>query len=73
MEKVNYLKPRKALNKAFLKVKPNRNEIANISQILSQNEELTEKERAELEAEIDRLVYKALELGSEEFNIIEFL
>jgi len=46
--KVNSLKPRKALNKAFLKVKPNRNEIevfkANLIQLLDRTNETESEE-----------------------------
>ena len=62
---LNALKPRIALNKAFLKVKPNRPEI-----------ELFKKNQISLidntfESRIDQLVYQLYGLTQEEIGIVE--
>jgi hypothetical protein len=58
---VKPLKPRKALNKAFLKVKPNRSDIEKFKANL----------KVLLEHEIDRLVYGLYGLTEEEIGIVE--
>jgi hypothetical protein len=55
------LKPRKALNKAFLKVKPNRSDIEKFKLNLI----------ALKEQEIDRMVYGLYGLTEEEIGIVE--
>ncbi len=55
------LKPRKALNKAFLKVKPNRSDIEKFKANL----------KALLEQEIDWLVYGLYGLTEGEIRIVE--
>ena len=69
--KSNILKSRKALNKAFLKVKPNRSQIEQLKAI---NMSLLEQPAANtfsLEEEIDQLVYLLYGLNEEEIEIIE--
>jgi hypothetical protein len=64
------LKPRKALNKAFLKVKPNRSDIelfkANLIALVEQM-----SETPLLSQEIDWLVYGLYGLTEEEIGIVE--
>ena len=55
--KPNILKPRKALNKAFLKVKPNRSLKEELKGIRMSLLEQPAVNTFSLEAEIDRLVY----------------
>ena len=63
------LKPRKALNKAFLKVKPNRTEIegfkTNLIPLLDRTID------TDLENKIYKLVYQLYNLTEEEIKIIE--
>ena len=69
--KSNKLKPRKALNKAFLKVKPNRSlkeELKGIRMVLL---ELRAENNFSLEADIDRLVYELYWLNAEEIGVIK--
>ena len=54
--KPNILKPRKALNKAFLKVKPNRSQIEQFKENLIQLLKQPEANTFSLKAEMDRLV-----------------
>ncbi|WP_029035621.1 DUF7149 domain-containing protein [Salinimicrobium terrae] len=76
------LKPRKALKKAFLKVKPNRSQIEqfkqNLTQLLDRTNEIeftlleenSAADTSSLEAEIDRLVYELYVSTEEEIEII---
>lgn len=49
---------------------PQRNEIAKLATLLSQESELNTRERNELEEEIDRLVYEMLGFNNEEIELI---
>lgn len=65
------LKPRKALNKAFLKVKPNRTEIEGFKTNLIQLLDRTNDTESDLENKIYQLVYQLYNLTEEEIKIIE--
>ena len=64
---LNMLNPRKALNKAFLKVKPNRSEIEKFKTHIIQLLDATH----EIESQIDQLVYGQYGLTEEEIGIVE--
>lgn len=69
--KSNILKPRKALNKAFLKVKPNRSQIEQFKGNLMILLELPAPNTFSLEADIAQLVYPLYDLIEEEIGVTE--
>ena len=69
--KSNIFKPRKALNKTFLKVKPNRSQKKEVKGIRMSFLKKPAANTFSLEAEIDRLVYELFELNEEEIEIVE--
>ncbi len=66
---LHILKPRKALNKAFLKVKPNYPRIQLFQENLKHLNPSTDT--SSLEVEIDRMVYELYGLTEEDRQIIE--
>ena len=68
--KSNILKPRKALNETFLKVKPNRSLKEELNGIRMS---LLEQPASafSLEAEIDQIVYKLYDLTGEKIGVVE--
>jgi peptidoglycan hydrolase CwlO-like protein len=73
---INILSLRNSINKAYLKVKPNRTRIEtfkkNITNLFDQiKESESEEDTSTYETEIDRLVYELYGLTEEEIRIVE--
>lgn len=67
----SFLKPKESFNKVFLKVKPIRNVIDVVDNILEAKNMNQESETSHWEEEIDKFVYKLYDLTDEEIKIVE--